>query len=94
MSTQIEGIFISLSPGESAKIEKLLLSRGLPFDAVGIKKFILQNCGSKSSIDSVIADTQRKILDNPEIVFDIMENVTDNVLGVLGGLFKEKKPSK
>jgi hypothetical protein len=71
---QIEGYFLSFSPGELAEINTMLDEEGYTQDIEGLKKFIL-DCtaeepvpGSAGATDRVINGVERFIKENPATV--------------------------
>ena len=93
MSEQIDGLFITFNPGESQQIEKSLIARGFSLDAAGIKNYLVQSLkkNPRSSVDRVIEDLQKKVLEDPQAVYEVLDSVTDTAINFIGNLISKKK---
>jgi hypothetical protein len=96
MSDQIDGLFITFSPGESEAIEKALSAKGYSFDSSGIKKCLLKllKPTPRASIDKVIADLEQKVINDPQAVYDVMDTMADSAINFIGNLLNKPKIKK
>lgn len=99
MGKQIEGIFLSFTPGQSDFLSKRLPALGYDYDIDGVKSFLLdcarsrkKGTDSRSRINRLLDDMESKMRENPQEALNTINNIFDGISSAIDRYSKRKNP--